>query len=704
MKNSRGRNRITCSRTSPTSTASSKRYSINAILLLAVFLLLSAQPLQAQSIPWRTTVWEEDFSTFDSSRYYTGTNSRHDTATGTFILTEAQQAQAGRLFLTRRLPIDVFDLSFRASFGVNSPTNGGGADGIVSIFAGVYDYPSNGGGALDFDGCLGWGVEWDTYLNPDRDDPSEQHVAVIRDESGNHVFSSGLPLNALEDDAWHDIRLRFRDGDLECWLDGTSRLQADIVTFWPFDGYFGFSSATGAAFNEHRIDDVQLSMPTRTAQNFGTFSVCDTVVFDTLITIRNNHPDNVTFAIVDLRLTANTYAAFSVPGDPLPLVLPPGGSASLPLRVRLTSPVQYSAVLELRGDNGEIVYDTLRIRGALPELHFDPYALIFPTTRSGGWEEASVALRNTGRLPVELEGLQFSGGPFQLLEPHTFPLHLEPSAEIRVHIRFAPTREGRFVDTLRIITNGCGYFADLPVSGACEDIRISMSFSPKTLLLLPGEEGTVDVRIHSLPVTLPVNTLSGVIAYDGSIAELVGDALPGAALPVGSVVTLPAVEQQFLSFRIEIPDTLRSTGTLFTLRFRGLTPGPPCSPLDMAPLHLNDDWTVSPPELSMDVGGICVNGSCRHPGGLYALGEPALQVAPHPADQASSITLTLPGEGEVTLCVRDVLGRKKAVVFEGYLPGGSHVFPFPAETLTGGVHFLDLQWRERQLVRSVLRR
>ncbi|MDT8325412.1 MAG: L-type lectin-domain containing protein, partial [Bacteroidota bacterium] len=375
------------------STAFSTRFSIeslrpacSALLLCVVLLLLVTLGFQARAqsdFPWRSTVWQEDFAAFDSSPYYLGNDSRHDAASGSMLLTPEEAARSGRLFLTRRLPVDYFDMRFRARFGVNAAFNGSGADGIVLVCAAVYDYPPNGGGALDFDGCLGYGVEFDTYQNPDRNDPSPEHVAVLKDRSDNHLHHETLVVPTVEDGGWHDILVRFRNGYVEAWLDGVRRLDHDITAFFPYDGYFGFTSATGSAFNEHRIDDVSLSMPTRRSTDFGLHDVCAPVVIDSVLRVRHNHPVSDAFTVTDAVIRSSTPGVFSLPANPAPFLLTPAIVQDLAVRATVTAPGLYTGILELRGDNGESVIDTLRIEADIPRLRFSPPAADFPLTRPG---------------------------------------------------------------------------------------------------------------------------------------------------------------------------------------------------------------------------------------------------------------------------------------------------------------------------------
>ncbi len=696
------------SRTSRISTACSTRFSTDHVRTAAAFallLLICAAPVRAQAdFPWRSTVWQENFTAFDSSPYYLGTDSRHDAATAEMVLTPEEAARSGRLFLARRLPIEYFDMRFRARFGVNASFNGSGADGIVMVFAAVYDYPPTGGGALDFDGCLGYGVEFDTYQNADRNDPSPEHVAVLKDRSDNHLHHETLAVPTVEDGGWHEILIRFRGGYVEAWLDGVRRLNTDIAGFFPFDGYFGFTSGTGSAFNEHRIDDVSLSAPTMRSTDYGLHDVCTPVVIDSVLRVRHNHPEPESFTVTDAVIRSSTPGVFTIPGNPAPFLLTPATTQDVTVRATITAPGMYTGILELRGDNGERAIDTVRIQGDIPRLRFAPASVSFAITRLGDSREADVVLRNIGIIPARVEGLQSGSGAFRVLSPASFPVTIAPGEELPVRLRFTPTSEGTFNDTLRV-TNSCGDFTTLAMTGTGHSEIVGFSFAPRSLLLQPGAEGRLALRADSLPLFTAVREISGVITYEDAHARYRSADATADALPAGSSIDVQELSPSTLYFHISAPSAIADTGEVLVLRFAGALPGPPCAQVQLASVALNADSILTgPPALIAETGKICVNGSCRHPFGLVATGDPVLQVSPHPAVRGSRVLVTLPAAGMLRLRLRDLLGRTRAVLAEGYSDEGSHAYPLPTDGIPAGCYMLELDWNNRRMAQSVLLR
>jgi hypothetical protein len=706
MINSQNTNPTIFSKTLPTSIGCSTQSSIEpSRWLIACITVLLAFPISMhaqQDLPWRSNVWDEDFTTFSPAGRFLGTHSTHDAASGTMILTPEARARSGRLFFTRLLPVSYFDLSFRARFGVNASFNESGADGIVAVLAAVYDYPPTGGGALNFDGCLGYGLEFDTYQNPDRNDPSPEHIAIIKDRSDNHLHHETLVVPTLEDGAWHEILIRFRNGYIEAWLDGTRRLNRDIPGFFPFDGFFGFSSATGSAYNEHRIDDIRLSLPTRAATDFGAWEVCDTIDIDTVLFVRNNHPDNLPFTVTDIRLTGGAAGVFSLLLNPVPAVLPAGGRIALPVHVHLATPGDFTAILELTADNGERIQDTLRISGDIPRLRFDPATAAFPVTRAGATRDIDVLLRNEGMLPVLLEGLQLRGSAFAVISPSAFPVSIAVGETLPVRLRFSPATEGTYADTLTV-TNTCGVFEPLPLTGVAMRENIAFSFTPASLLLQPVREGEVLLRLDSLPRFTAVTRIDGNISFEFAVVAFLDHRTLPLALPPGSTVLTRPLGLRTIAFTVSTPSPLTTPGDLFALRFGANTYQPTCTPLRLESIVLNGDTaTADAPDLITRDGRICVNPSCRHPEGLYAITTPSMRVTPHPATTGSQVLLTLEEAGSIELLLRDVLGRTRKVLVSGDLKEGTHSFGFPADGLTDGCYLLDLRWNGGRIVKTIV--
>lgn len=653
--------------------------------VLSLFLLAAGTPLAAQvALPWRDMVWSESFTTTPPpGRYHFGGAAQVDLAGGHVMLTPEAESRSGRLFLRRLLPVSVFDLSFRGWFG--SAANGGGADGIVAVFAPLYDHPPNGGGALDFDGCLGYGVEFDTYQNEDLADRSQEHVAVIKDVSSNHLRSETLASPTLEDERWHVLRVRFRSGTVEVFVDGQRRLDMQITDFFPFDGFFGFTSATGFAFNEHRIDDISLSLPTRRGTDLGVVSACGGAALDTLFLLRNNHPDASALAVTSVLLQSFPPGVFSLASNPAPATIAPGEDLGIPLRFRATDAGAYSAILRIDAANGETVFDTIRIIAENPVLDWDPSAVVFPPTLVGDAASETVLLRNVGRVEARVTSLRWSSGatsPFTTTA--ALPATLRPGETLPVTIRFQPDMAIAWADSL-LPEIDCGQSAALAVSGSGSNERLRFRLETP-FVLSPGESDLLVVYLDSLPLLQPVEALRFTLRIPSTVFAPDGiERIPG-GLETGAVISAPVVAADAITFDIAEAGGWRRAGAMFALRFTALEEGPLCEDILL-------EWEALRPYrlTGLAPGRACINPSCRHPEGLYFTGIPGMEVSPVPARRRITVHVDGGVPQPAVIALYDMRGRVVRRVFDGILPAQGAAFTLPTEGLSSGYYTLFIR-------------
>lgn len=128
----------------------------------------------------------------------------------------------------------------------------GGADGIVIAFYADYSYKMVGGEELGFNGSLGYGIELDTFYNGGRGDPSYNHIALIKEDVGNHLVTASLPES--EDEQWHHLQLVVKDNTCTAYVDGTEKLSHAIEKTGY--GWIGITSATGDGENRHAVKNI----------------------------------------------------------------------------------------------------------------------------------------------------------------------------------------------------------------------------------------------------------------------------------------------------------------------------------------------------------------------------------------------------------------------------------------------------------------
>ena len=203
-------------------------------------------------------------------------------------LTSSVPSQQGCAWF--ELPMDFsqpFTNTMTANFG-NIDANG--ADGICLIYqTNGPDYCGISGGGIGAEGMPNSAIfEFDTWQNGDKNDPIQDHAAFNVNGNMNHAFSIGGPveLGNIEDGEDHTITFSWDPiGNIyQLYFDDVLILSGsyDIINNC-FGGsstaWWGYTSATGAAYNNHiicpNIEDFQVG-----TQEYQEATICDGEYFN----------------------------------------------------------------------------------------------------------------------------------------------------------------------------------------------------------------------------------------------------------------------------------------------------------------------------------------------------------------------------------------------------------------------------------------
>jgi hypothetical protein len=605
--------------------------------------------------------------------------------------------------LRRLLHISSFDVSLRASFGVNTAANSCGGDGMVFIFAPVATWPEGGGGTLGFNGCLGYGVEFDTYQNPELGDPSHEHVAVIKDVSSNHLHSELLAVPTLENGRMHDLRISLRDRRIRVWINEELRLEySDVQGFSPFDGYLAVSAATGAAFNEHILDDIRVAMPTRRSTAFGPFSICGPRRIDTTIIISNSHDFGAREIIFEMATISTTPDVISGPTNSELWVLPYQGDLAFPLRFELPGEGTWQAILELKSAVGDVVHDTLFVTAAAPRLAWSVASVDFSAQPAGALRDSVLYLKNIGIVDAEVRDVMTTAGFASASVSRTLPYMLPAGDSIAVRIGVRPVGAGLFSDSI-LVDGGCGDIPALPIRATAFYEALVLSFPQPALMLNPGRQGRLSLHVDTLPEFTPVFSLEGAFTVAAPELRYDGQAYRGPALPAAADVTVVETFPGRIEWRVRSSTPLRTSGTLVEFSFTANSAEQRCH--DVIALHTRANHDVpgqSEMPVTLEQGRICINASCRHPLGLRLAEAPELRIHPNPVTTEGLVILDLAAEGYCDVALRDVLGRLRRTVSSAYLHEGAHTLYFSTDGLAAGMYVITATQNGRSASAAVL--
>lgn len=182
-------------------------------------------------------------------------NARYYPITDTYQLTSLKKYDFGCIWLNKDIDSN-FEISFEYRTGGGTQREYGGADGFVFMFYADKNFSQGRGEELGFVGCNGYGIEFDSYCNENRNDSENPHIALIKDDTGNHIISEDN--ETVEDDRWHTASVSVQNGKISVNVDGKN------VFEWEGEiekggGNFGFSATTGQGMNDHFIRNIQIN-------------------------------------------------------------------------------------------------------------------------------------------------------------------------------------------------------------------------------------------------------------------------------------------------------------------------------------------------------------------------------------------------------------------------------------------------------------
>ena len=142
-----------------------------------------------------------------------------------------------------------FTISFEYKIG-----GGTSADGIVLAFFAEEDSITIDGGYMNFEGCGGYGLEFDTYRNSG--DAPSAHIALIYDKVSNHLVS--VEDSRVDDEKWHKAVLTIEGNTIDVSIDNECVINQKVA-FKKTYRYMYFAASTGAATDNHYIRNVKFT-------------------------------------------------------------------------------------------------------------------------------------------------------------------------------------------------------------------------------------------------------------------------------------------------------------------------------------------------------------------------------------------------------------------------------------------------------------
>ena len=171
----------------------------------------------------------------------------YDEKTNSILLCPAQVWSNGKAKCPFEIKED-FKLSFDYKIG-----GGTSADGIMVAFFAEENSIVKDGGFLNFEGCGGYGLEFDTYQNTN--DSANAHISIVRDKVSNHLVM--VDDERVDDYKWHSVVLEVEGDSVIVWVDDEIIID-EMIDFDKTYRYMYFAASTGASTDNHYIRNVKI--------------------------------------------------------------------------------------------------------------------------------------------------------------------------------------------------------------------------------------------------------------------------------------------------------------------------------------------------------------------------------------------------------------------------------------------------------------
>lgn len=226
---------------------------------------------------------------------------------------------------------------------------------------------------------------------------------------------------------------------------------------------------------------------------------------DMNITITNNGSSDITSLSYTL-----TGTAFSIPVSATAPIAP-GGSKTVTVRFTPNDLLTYTGTLQIQTDGGNQSI-SLTGQGATPKITMipDPSALDFGTIATNTSKTLALTIKNTGNSILTVTGITNPLAPFSYVFAPAFPISLLPGSTYTVTLKFAPTADGTFSDSLTVTSDASNGNPIVQLQGIAATPTVtvpnSVNFSTigvgstETKSFVIQNNGQIDVKILNFDI------------------------------------------------------------------------------------------------------------------------------------------------------------------------------------------------------------
>lgn len=243
-----------------------------------------------------------------------------------------------------------------------------------------------------------------------------------------------------------------------------------------------------------------------TLLDFGTQLITGTK--DLNITLTNNG----NYDITSLSYTLNG-TAFSIPTSAAAPIAP-GNSKTVTVRFSPTDMQTYTGSLIISSDGGDQTISLIG-QGATPKITMipDPSALDFGTVATSSSKTLALTIKNSGNSILTVTSITNPSSPFSYVFSPVFPISLLPGSTYTFTLKFAPSYDGTYSDSLTVTSDASNGNPIVQLQGIAATPTVTVpnhltfstigAGSTETKSFVIQNNGQIDVKIISFDTPQP---------------------------------------------------------------------------------------------------------------------------------------------------------------------------------------------------------
>ena len=292
------------------------------------------------------------------------------------------------------------------------------------------------------------------------------------------------------------------------------------------------------------------------------------------------------------------------------------------------------------------------------------------------YNDGKIMIHNSGKDTLKIIDKAFNTSLFELIKPTSSTIVIKPFDSLEITLRYTPLEHAQIKDTLRLITNRCGYVSEIPLFGEAPAINAMISID--SVEGKAGDTIKLHLKLAKTSGMVKHGFVKGFIAYNYSLLD-----------PLDSIKGSYSHNIRKIPFEFDLNANFNET--VITKTFRACLGNDSITSIRIENIETSSNSvTVSSIDGRFLLKGICRDGGPRL---IYVSGsDKAMKlVAPNPTTGFANLVCELTESGFTKIFIVNVLGETVETIFEGEPKLGKSTIPLDLSGLANGRYRIILQ-------------